>query len=1003
MTRQLGKEKVSVLIKNFESDKKVYKSANFQEAEARKFFIDPFFSALGWKYNIDGVPKSFWDVHLEPRQRVGSTTKKPDYVFRIKEGNKFLSKFFVEAKAPHVNLDTKEPVFQAKRYAFSSHGKTPIVILTDFETFRVFNGLEKPIFDNPNRGLLNDLEYNNYLDNWDNIWDDFSKEAVTSGSIEKLIGKEVHNVKSLDDEFLADISAWRVDLAKNIANRNKGLSVDDINEAVQRILDRLIFVRNLEDRGIETDDTLKEILKKKDYKYTGLLPFLRKLDADYNGLLFKDHFSEKITIDEHVIKDIVNKLYEPYSPYSFDIIEPEILGRIYERFLGSKIRLTESHLAKVEEKPEVKKAGGVYYTPQYIVDYIVENTVGVKIKDKSPEEIAKIKICDPACGSGSFLLGAFQYLLEYHREWYAKENQTAQKKYQDDFFMTAENEIQLSLRKKTEILKNNIFGVDIDREATEVAIMSLYLKVLDEGYDKGNIEMFMKGILPDMMDNIKCGNSLIGTDYSIQGELIQTEELKKVNCFDWAGDDGFSDIFKNGGFDVVIGNPPYVKEYTERSIFEDIKKSYMSKYYEGKMDLWYFFVCLGIDKLKDKGVLGFIAPNNWITNSGASILRNKILKETIIRKYFDFSDFMVFRDASIQTMVFILEKEKSFKPYNFLYNKLINKNILANELSMILLKNQNNDKIQSFNVTINFELMQNKLITFNNSSLSGILEKIYSSGKYFLTNKNVAQGIVCPQDFVIDKHLEILKNDKIKKGDGIFIINDKEKKLLKLSKNEQSIIKPYYTTNELQRFYGNPNNSLWVIYSDINVRKNIKNYPNIKAHLDSFKKIITSDFAPYGLHRAREQSFFEGTKIISLRKTQKPYFTYTEFSCYVSQTYFVIKPDDINLKYLTSILNSRLMYFWLYNKGKKQGELLQVDKEPLLDIPIVNTTDKIKHDALINLVDKIIDFKQKEAMEVSDHQKSIINRQITAFEKEIDKIVYELYNLTTEEIKIVES
>jgi len=274
------------------------------------------------------------------------------------------------------------------------------------------------------------------------------------------------------------------------------------------------------------------------------------------------------------------------------------------------------------------------------------------------------------------------------------------------------------------------------------------------------------------------------------------------------------------------------------------------------MDLWYFFVCLGIDKLKNNGLLGFIAPNNWITNAGASILRNKIINESVIKKYYDFSDFMVFRDASIQTMVFVIEKEKPLQAYNFLYNKLIDKNILIDDLTTALFNNQKSDKLQSFNVTINPVVMQNQLITFINSSLNGVLEKIVKSSNYIFDGNKISTGIDVHQDFVIDKHLDILKNDNIKKGDGIFIINDNEKKQLNLLQNEISVIKPYYTTNELQLFYGNPKNSLWVIYSDINVRKKIKDYPNIKAHLDKFKKVITSDFAPYGLHRAREQSFF---------------------------------------------------------------------------------------------------------------------------------------------------
>ncbi|MDR0302156.1 MAG: N-6 DNA methylase, partial [Treponema sp.] len=552
MTRQTGREAVHKLINDFDKNESQYMSKNFQETEARNRFIDPFFTALGWDFQQTEIARKFWDVYREYSQRDNSTTKKPDYAFRIKEGAKYREKFFVEAKAPHVDLNGNIPVFQAKRYAFSSHGKTPIVILTDFQTFRVFNGLEKPVFENPLQGLIKglDLEYHTYLDTWDVIWDAFSKDAVTEGSIERLIGKVGKNTKSLDDEFLADISAWRETLARNVAIRNKELSVDHINEAVQRVLDRLIFIRNLEDREIESENTLLSILKVKENIYPHLIPLFRNLDEEYNGLLFKEHFSETITIDDPVIKDIIRQLCPPHSPYEFDMIEPEILGRIYERFLGSKIRLTENHQAKVEQKPEVRHAGGVYYTPQYIVDYIVENTVGVKIKDKSPEEIEAIKICDPACGSGSFLLGAFHYLIEYHREWYAKATAAMQKKYRDDFFTNTDNEIQLTLKKKTEILKNNIFGVDIDREATEVAIMSLYLKILDEGYDKGQTELFLRGhILPDMTGNIKCGNSLIDRkqlfDYDFFGD-------PDINPFDWHE-------FNTEGFDVIIGNPPYIR------------------------------------------------------------------------------------------------------------------------------------------------------------------------------------------------------------------------------------------------------------------------------------------------------------------------------------------------------------------------------------------------------------------------------------------------------------
>jgi type I restriction-modification system DNA methylase subunit len=646
MTRQDGKEAVHKLIEDFEKNEREYMSKSFQETETRNRFIDPFFTALGWVLNQTGITAKFLDVHREFNQRDNSATKKPDYAFRVKDGAKYREKFFVEAKAPHIDLKGSIPVFQAKRYAFSSHGKTPIVILTDFQTLRVFNGLEKPVFENPLQGLIKgfDLEYHEYLDKWDALWDAFSKEAVAEGSIERLIGKVGRNVKTLDDEFLADISSWRETLARNVALRNKDLSMDQINEAVQRILDRLIFIRNLEDRGIESEEGLLFITNAKEKIYLHLIPLFRKLDVEYNGQIFKEHFSETISIDDPVIKGIIKQLYSPQSPYAFDIIEPEILGRIYERFLGSKIRLTESHQAKVEEKPEVLHAGGVYYTPQYIVDYIVENTVGVKIKDKTLEEIEAVKICDPACGSGSFLLGAFHYLIEYHREWYAKADTAEKNKYRNDFYTNAENEIQLMHKKKTEILKNNIFGVDIDREAVEVAIMSLYLKLLDEGQTET--------YLPDITENIKCGNSLIDRKQLYKHDILGDPD---INPFDWQD-------FNAAGFDIIISNPPYIRiqemqEWAPKTVklYRKLYKASSAKNY----DIYVIFIERILSLLSSTGLMGMILPNKFMHQEYGEMIRSLISNCGNLYKLVNFKDFQVFKGATTYTCLLFLSKEKN--------------------------------------------------------------------------------------------------------------------------------------------------------------------------------------------------------------------------------------------------------------------------------------------------------------------------------------------------------
>jgi len=394
MTISEGKLLIEQKVEDFNKNEKQYLSKTFQETEARTRFIDPFFQALGWDFDQTNIAKHLWDVHREYSQKDNSNTKKPDYAFNI---NGKL-RFFVEAKAPWVPLTDKAPVFQAKRYAYSTNGKAPVVIITDFQEFRVFNAVERPVFDNPLQGLIKDFDfkYFDYISNWDFIYNNFSKEAVTYGSIDKLRGKITKETKTLDKEFLSDLIEFREILAKNIAIRNKEFEVDIVNECVQRILDRLIFIRNLEDREIE-NEILFRISDNKDNIYKSLLPVFSKLNDDYNGLLFKPDISDKVIVDDDVIKKLIKNLYPPYSPFQFDIIEPEILGRIYEKFLGSKIRLTESHQAKVEEKPEVRHAGGVFYTPQFIVENIVLNTLGKMLTENkmTPEEIAGNKGLQP--------------------------------------------------------------------------------------------------------------------------------------------------------------------------------------------------------------------------------------------------------------------------------------------------------------------------------------------------------------------------------------------------------------------------------------------------------------------------------------------------------------------------------------------------------------------------------------------------------------------------------
>ncbi len=398
----------------------------------RREFIDPFFEALGWDVtNKSGYAEAYKDVIHEDAIKMGGATKAPDYCFRVGGARKF----FLEAKKPAVNIkDDVDPAYQLRRYAWSA--KLPLSILTDFAEFAVYDcRLAPKPADKSSVGRVLYLTYKDYADRWDEIEGVFSREAVLRGSFDKFAEskKGKRGTSQVDAEFLNEIESWRDALAKNLALRNPKLSVRDLNFAVQRTINRIVFLRMCEDRGIENYGQLLALLNGEN-TYKRLQYLYGIADDRYNSGIFHfkpekdraetpDELTLKLKIDDKVLKDIIRRLYYPESPYEFSVLGSDILGNVYEQFLGKVIRLTAGHHAVVEEKPEVKKAGGVYYTPAYIVEYIVKNTVGKLCEGKSPRQIEKLRILDPACGSGSFLIGAYAYLLNYHRDWYVNDGQ----------------------------------------------------------------------------------------------------------------------------------------------------------------------------------------------------------------------------------------------------------------------------------------------------------------------------------------------------------------------------------------------------------------------------------------------------------------------------------------------------------------------------------------------------------------------------------------------------
>ncbi|MBZ5560974.1 MAG: N-6 DNA methylase [Acidobacteriia bacterium] len=594
------------LIKKFDADRAHYLSSAYGEAQARIDFITPFFKALGWDVeNEAGLPHHLREVIVERGE--SEMTGRPDYNFRV--GGQ--TKFFVEAKTPCEALSNPHHILQAKGYAWNTR-QVFFVILTDFEEFRFYDASRQPDDRNPDDGLLLKLTYGDYLKTTEKLWE-FSKERVGAGSLDALLPKirrAPHLRKQVDDVFLDEMTGWREELAKDIHKRNPDLNAKQLNEVVQRLLDRIVFIRIAEDRHVIEKRQLAEVVEEWE-THGGKFPIFdwlnalfHKVNEDFNGEIFKLHLSEEIQIDSEILARIIKRLYPPKSPYRFDVIGVELLGSIYERYLGNTIRLTPKQV-KVEEKPEVRKAGGVYYTPKYIVDYIVKNTVGKIIESKTPKQIEKIRILDPACGSGSFLIGAFQYLIDYHTQWYLEhpEQEVRHAHPSLDFMREVHTDPdgakRLSVYRKAKILRNNLFGVDIDPQAVEITMMSLYLKALEGEQSQLPPKQHL---LPELKYDIMCGNSLIGSDIYNQGVLFADEERDRINAFDWnfipsvapvydrgrdvpverlngetahrAVSTSIGQVMRDGGFDCVIGNPPY------GALLTDAQTDYLRSKYE---------------------------------------------------------------------------------------------------------------------------------------------------------------------------------------------------------------------------------------------------------------------------------------------------------------------------------------------------------------------------------------------------------------------------------------
>lgn len=958
-------EKIIQLVEQFSRNYDEYKSLDYSEASVRSEFIDHFFCCLGWDVgNAEGLSEKYKTVDVGSSVNVDGAKQKPDYCFRV--GG--FPKFFVEAKKPSVDItrDT-DSSFQLRRYAWSA--KFPLSILTNFEYFAVYDCRVKPkSTDSPSKSRILLVRYTDYPSEWGQIYDKFSVYWLLRGSFDSYAQERRRTgTLEVDVAFLEEIESWRKRLAENIVRNNTIVNSRQLNFAIQKIIDRIIFLRMCEDKRIEQQETLKRVLRDREI-YKSLLGQFSEAEARYDSGLFHFHkrngelepvddITPSLNISNNVLKEIIKSLYPPDCPYEFSVMPSNILGKVYEQFLGKVIIFQSSRRVVVEDKPEVREAGGVFYTPEYIVNYIVSHTIGkllANIKTRHKGKASKIRILDPSCGSGSFLVGAYQHLLDWWKDYYVSDSPHLQGKY---LYRGPKGDWRLTTKEKTRILLSSLYGVDIDTQATEVAKLSLLLKALEgeSDYTIGQQEGFWvkAGVLPDLGGNIKCGNSLISNDFynSVQPNLLSEDERYRINVFDWSSE--FEEIMEEGGFHAVIGNPPY-GAYLNQTEKDYLKLKFPNQAYQ--LDSYLLFLEKSVGELlKDGGFFGMIIPNPWLTNIRQDNTRKFITNNLSVVEIVHFR-YKIFSQCTVDTQIVILQKPL-VKDWQVSVRIVDSMNDFISDSNITEIKHgqENWQKLEGRPINIFLSplgiALQEKCL--NDSMPLGNLCKIRVGIKPYQTNKGIP-----PQT------TEIVENR-------------------------------IYDSNE----YLNESYRAYLIGSDIGRYKILP---------------IKSRFIKYGkcLAEPRPSANFDAPQKIFVRQTGDSLvaaFDTDKYLCLNNVHVVVPSQDFISLEFLLGLLNSRLMNWYYHSINPEQGEALaEVKKATVASLPIKNMNfqnkkDKGLYDAIVNSVKRLL-LLNKETKEGKTPDELLrIHRGIMNEERNIDKCVYDLYGLTGEETNLVES
>ena len=936
-TKEEAKERIKVLVEEFRADYQRHREELESNTETK--LVEPLFEALGWS------KKDF--VKQEVAHREGKRGH-ADYAFKI--GDKTV--FFLEAKRVGVPLE-KEADKQVISYALSK--RIPFAVSTNFEQLKVFCVEQEDAIKNVFRTFRNPEEY---LENFHDLWF-LSKESFEQNLTLKKAESENRLKKraSIDKELLDDLMRVRKLIVDDIEKRYpKKYEPNEKDDIVQRILDRLIFIRRSEDIGINPENLLlKEIEDLPGNKaHPKLKEIFRKYNEVYDSGLFRigvDNDCDSIVIDGEIIKKLIQYLYESKGGdyvYNFDWIDADVLGQVYEQYLGRLLQQSRSGKVKLKEGQAHRKEQGIYYTPTHIVDYIVKNTVGELLKDKKIDP-AKIKILDPACGSGSFLIKAFDYL----NERLSKGEETKQRRLDSQGMYSV----------KTDILKKNVYGVDLDHKAIEITKLNLLLKAAERDRK-----------LPEELDvHIKRGNS-----------LIDDESVAGLNAFRWTDD------FEGGGFDVVIGNPPWLMAgyHTTPKEIDYLHGKYESA--KGKFDLYYCFIEKALTLISNRGIFGMIVPNKFFHTKSAKGLREILMKSGKLYKIVDFGDEKVFGDAT-------------------------------NYSSILLLRQGNHKKITYTEVDARMNIKKDIQIDaqsltsdgwyFEDKTEKSLFNKVNSIGTPLIQiTKRFGTGAQTGADKVFLFTEEEREDFGTESKLFCKILRGRDVRRYSISRITKQAIFPYKVVN-----------NKFQIFDEEEIKKYKKGWQTLELNKSNLSKRIwfgknatQLSGKYYGFMYLDDHSNFKVPHILTPSLSDKSNFSIGTGDIFVTGTAGVTSvilksiPESIN--YILGLLNWKLISFYVIKRSPIfQGGYHKFSSNYLKKIPIkridMNKSFEMEiYNSIVKRVDKMLSLNKRlnEIGGKKTEESAKIWEAINKSDKEIDQLVYKLYGLTKEEIKIVE-